>query len=195
LSGFVEEDTMNERLWNVRGVDGERRKAAKIAAAAAGMTIGKWIERAIGITAAVEEGLRQGKSRGKSGNEVEDRVVFSSATSEAILTESIDNPKPLKKAQRAIEKQAAGEERIREKGRGKSETVTYDPLARENNLMLTTDTKFETPEKLSPGVRMGGPGQAFTYDLPKKRKAPKVCAHGTMKGNNCWQCGGLAAVV
>jgi hypothetical protein len=25
-------------------------------------------------------------------------------------------------------------------------------------------------------------------------KPPKTCAHGEAKGNNCWQCGGLAAV-
>jgi hypothetical protein len=37
-------------------------------------------------------------------------------------------------------------------------------------------------------------GEVFRYVGKKPQKAPKVCAHGTMKGNNCWQCGGLAVV-
>jgi hypothetical protein len=29
---------------------------------------------------------------------------------------------------------------------------------------------------------------------PRKKRVVKACAHGMAKGNNCWQCGGLAAV-
>jgi hypothetical protein len=62
----------------------------------------------------------------------------------------------------------------------------------------------QKPEKAEVAtVRLGGPGQAFTYDAKrsvaavatKLGKAPKLCVHGIAKGFNCWQCGGLAAVV
>lgn len=59
-------------LWNVRGVDEETRRKAKAAAAWTGMTIGEWLDRAVGVMA--EDDLHT-KLPKIAGGEVESEKV------------------------------------------------------------------------------------------------------------------------
>jgi hypothetical protein len=55
-----------DKLWNVRGVNGETRRRAKVAAAAMGVPLGVWVSRAIELTALGDERARAKEAAKKS---------------------------------------------------------------------------------------------------------------------------------
>jgi hypothetical protein len=95
-------------LWNIRGVSEERRRQAKSAAAACGMTLGAW------VSAMIEKIAPIGKDSF--------RIVFTPPEEEILIPPGPD------------------------------------------------------------------------IEPRKKPREVKRCAHGKSKGDNCWQCGGLAVV-
>jgi len=66
-------------------------------------------------------------------------------------------------------------------------TGTIERIARADDFVAEQANPVP-PEVKNPPDEISSP--------PKKRRASvkKVCRHGTEKGYNCWQCGGLAAV-
>ena len=138
-------------MWNVRGVGEEARRAAKVAAAAAGTTVGAWIENAIA------------KQAGAEGKKIAETV----ANKDGVAVEGEAN-----------------------------HAAEFPPITVEN---VRTMREQLTGEKTAPAP--GFEARGIDSLLPPvtpirrwKKKAVKVCAHGTMAGNNCWQCGGKAAV-
>lgn len=150
--------------WTVRGVGKESQQRAKIAAAARGMAIGRWLENAIERCAGDEEEDRNRarheakKNRGKGG---------------AVVVPQGGSPLLEVGGQRTVFTHDVG-----------PSSADLDATAEESHAKEATEPVM-TRELLR--KTFGPPGK-------KARKAPKVCVHGTMKGNNCWQCGGLAAV-
>ena len=51
----------------------------------------------------------------------------------------------------------------------------------------------EEGEVLAKIIEKSSPRPPETQE-PASRKAVKKCVHGTEKGYNCWQCGGLAVI-
>ena len=129
-------------MWNVRGVGEEARRVAKVAAAAAGTTVGAWIENAIA------------KQAGAEGKKIAETV----ANKDGVAVGG--------KADRGPNQ----ERRIQQM------------------------TGVGADDVIAEGQGIGALLPPVTPIRRKKTKAVKVCAHGTMAGNNCWQCGGKAAV-
>lgn len=182
-------------IWNVRGVRLETRQKAKAAAAWTGMTIGEWVDRAVGVMA--EDDLHTKASGGIgpakiAGGEVESekvpgvtRQVFTHTEGElaAALAQSLeatlDGEKDLPEFLQGPEAMPSDHH-----VRGSHDGAPCDKCYPEPGYPKTRiiDAVPDKPKKGRPAKTKG-----------EKKKAAK-CAHGVASGINCWRCGGKAVI-
>lgn len=167
-------------IWNVRGVRLETRQKAKAAAAWTGMTIGEWVDRAVGVMA--EDDLHTKLPKMRIAPEYPCGLE-EVAAAEKIGEGEVESNREVNARQDAIvEAMEGGEaldpglpEFLQERGE-LGHTMEFDAV----NMPA---------EKGSEKSKVGRPAKA----KGEKKKAAK-CAHGVGKGINCWQCGGLAKI-
>lgn len=151
-------------MFAVRGITTEARKAAKVAAAAEGKTLGAWLSDVITHVAYIEAKRRY----------------------EALPVEERPREVPTKPGTNRTEFRY-------DVAPKNAETVANKEGIAERERIIAQTADGIAQGIATPLIAAGRPlhPEARAKKAPKGKKQ---CQHGTAKGENCWKCGGLARV-